>query len=141
MNERLEQCLERLLGNSHPGVPHFEIRQRIAVVALFAAHFNDDFPGLGELDGIADQVHQALAQALRVAEYAPRYLGFYIDDEFQALRGGLKRHGGADILDVGAQIELDGLQFQLAGFDLLRNQNVVDDGQQENRALERIVSA
>ena len=46
------------------------------------------------------------------------------------LRGGLERHDAADVLDVAAQIEFDGLDVELAGFDLGEVENVVDDDQQ-----------
>ena len=91
---------------------------------------------LGELDGVADQVGQHLAQAQRVAAQARRQARVQRVDHLQPLFLGAQRGGGRDGLQHVVQCEVHLLQHQHAGLYLGEVEDVVDHGQQRvGRAL------
>ena len=59
-----------------------------------------------ELDGIADEVHDDLAQAARVAARHHGHVGADVDDELDALHGRLQGHGRDRLVDHVARIEV-----------------------------------
>ena len=83
-----------------------------------------------ELDRVADEVDQDLAQPGDVADQDLR--DGIIDDvgEVELLLGGLGRQQVERLLDAGMEFERMMLQLQLARLDLREIQDVVDDGQQ-----------
>ena len=83
-----------------------------------------------EFNGIAQQVHDDLAQPSRIAAHHHRHIAADVDDQFDALDGGLHCHGGNRLVDHIAQIEVDFLQFQAIGLDLGQIQHAVDQGEQ-----------
>src|SRR6266851_3311892 len=85
---------------------------QLAAVAGPGLDPHDHTPSLGELDGIAHQVEEDLAQPDRVAEQRVGGVGGNLTGELQALPAGLERqrlHGVANAL---AQRERGGLDFQ-----------------------------
>ena len=85
---------------------------------------------LGKFDGVADQIDQNLAQPPRVAAQQTGNRRFDQAVEFEIF---LLRPDGQHldrIFHRNAQIEIQGLQLQLAGFNLGEIQNLVDDRQQ-----------
>ncbi|TKS58532.1 MAG: hypothetical protein EWM72_02936 [Nitrospira sp.] len=85
---------------------------------------------LGKLDGVADQIHQDLAQSSRVASQGGRYGRLHEGAQLQALGVGLFRQQRGHIFHQGSEIEVEDLQVQFAGFDLREVQDVVNDLQQ-----------
>ena len=86
-------------------------------------------PVVGELDGVAGEVEQGLAQPRRVAAQPGRHR-VAVDLDRQAL--GPRRSGddGRDVVEDGREVEVGVLQSQLAGLDLGQVEDVVDDRQQ-----------
>ena len=89
----------------------------------------------GELDGVAHQVDEHLAQPRGVALHAFGHVGGDVDDELQPFFGGAGGHAAAGGGHGGAQGQRQPLQRQLAGLDLGEVQDVVEDGQQRLRRL------
>ncbi len=91
---------------------------------------HDHFSLSGELNGIADQIDQNLAESSGVAFYKGGDAVGDIGNEFQMflMRGGRKQF--EHVVHQYAQVEVGVLQLQLARFDLRKVENVVDDIQE-----------
>ena len=87
-------------------------RLRIAVDA------QQHFPGFGELDRVAEQIGQHLAQAAGVADQRGGYFGRDLVGEFHPLLVGARSEQLGDILDQRRELEFLRLQLELSGFDL-----------------------
>ena len=72
LRERLEQHVELLGRDADAGVAHREAQRRRGLTLLHEPHRHRHLAALGELDGVADQVGEHLAQAPRVAAQEPR---------------------------------------------------------------------
>ena len=99
----------------------------------------DDLALFGELDGVAQQVEDDLAQAHGVAVGAAGGGGIEVEDEFEAfLAGGagLKIEGA---LELVVEVEVDGFQHEAPGLDLGEVEDVVDDGQERLAAEEQSI--
>ena len=81
----------------------------------------------GELEPVADQVDQDLAQPGRVATDHERGPGFLLDHQLQSTLARLRRQQGADLLQTRRQREIDPLELEPAGLELRDVQDVVDD--------------
>ncbi len=84
----------------------------------------------GELDGVADQVGEHLAQPAGVADQAQRQVGGEAADQLQALGLGARREQLDDVAHRQLDVEGDRLEGQLAGLDLGEVEDVVDHRQQ-----------
>ena len=118
------------LGNADARIADGELQQHALVVLLRNGHLQDDLSALRELHGIADQVGDHLPQAAGVA-FHPRGRS-RIDHarEFQPLLVRPERQHVVDVLQRAAEVEVQGLQVQLAGIDLREVEDVVDQRQQ-----------
>ncbi len=90
---------------------------------------HDHVAALGELDGIADEVGDDLADAPDVADENARHPGVDADDEFQILVGSRPRHQEDDVLDRLGEAEALRIDGHLPGIDLREVEDVVDDGE------------
>ena len=120
----------RLFGNADAGVAHLQPDDEGVVVDRDGRDLDRDAAGLGELDRIADQVGQHLAQPVRIT--AEITLGGRVDQgaQLQPLFG---RLGGDDLdhaFDQRLEVEVDGIELDPAGLQLRDVEDVVDDGQQ-----------
>ena len=91
---------------------------------------DDHLAVLGELDRIAHQVDDHLAQADRVADHAVGDIGVNVEDQLEPLLLRPLRQGPDRIAERFPEVESRLLQLQLAAFDLRKIQDVVDDAQQ-----------
>ncbi len=94
---------------------------------------HDDLAALGELHGIADEIHEHLTHAQRIAEQNVLHRRRRADDELDALVvGGTGKHARAFLEHLR---EIDGQLFErdLAGADLREIEQVVHDLQQDLR--------
>ena len=88
-------------------------------------------PRAGELDGVADQVGQHLADAARVAHQHVAARSAGSSPAVRALWLGPPAPGHwSSLRSSSQQVEGDGLQIELAGFDLGEIENVVDQREQ-----------
>ena len=125
LGEGAEQPVHPVGGDADAGVPHREGQP-----ALVRAHRQDDLAGGGELHGVAEQVHEHLAQPGGVADEDGRQAGGQVARQVEALGAGLHGDQVQRALHAVAQREGPGLQLQLARLDLGEVQDVVDDRQQ-----------
>ena len=130
--EYLEQALLRFLRYADAGVPHRYADARVSGRGgvRVDAHRYLHLAFLGELDGVADQVDQYLAQPPRVARDACRHRRCKVMDQLDAslVRTGRQKLG--DFLDQLHQRELLDLKFESAGFDPGKVEDIVDDVEQ-----------
>ncbi len=84
----------------------------------------------GELERIADQVHQHLTESAGVAQQMNR--NFWIDRcaEFQAFRFGLRLQERDRPSQHVGQVEVENFELQFACLDFREVENVVDDGEE-----------
>ncbi len=59
--------------------------ERIAILGAHPEHFDHDLAALGELQRVPAQVHENLAQAVRIPQHALRNRRIDVDDELDAL--------------------------------------------------------
>ncbi len=83
-----------------------------------AEGFDGDAAMLGELDRIGDQIEQDLAQPPGIAAQAVGHIGLDEGGEIDALAMGARAMQLADALQQVGEVEVDGLQRQLAGLEL-----------------------
>jgi len=91
-------------------------------------HCNQDLAAFGELDGIADQVQEHLAEAAGIAEQS---LGDGCWRLERKLKPFLLSSDGASfqyLLQAFPKLERNLLNFQFAGLDFLKVEDVIDDG-------------
>ena len=93
-------------------------------------HAHDHLALLGELDGVADQVEQHLAQPAGVADQGVGHVRLHVVDQLQPLPVGPHGQGPQGVADRRSQREIGQVQLELAGLDLGEVEQVVDDAQQ-----------
>ncbi|SVJ67167.1 Uncharacterised protein [Klebsiella pneumoniae] len=89
-------------------------------------HAHGDMAFGGELEGIAEQVHQYLAQPRRVAIEAARHAPVQAEMQAQAFFHGLGAEQRQGVGEQFLQVEVDALQVQLAGLDASVVEDIVD---------------
>ncbi len=87
-------------------------------------------PSLGELDGVVDQIGEDLAEAQRVAAQLLGNGRRHIGEELEPLVVRLLGSERGDRADHLVDLEVGGLDVQLAGLDLREVEDVVDDREQ-----------
>ncbi len=134
LRERLEEEAHPIHRNADPCIRDGTAQPHRGFVLLKEIDTNNNFSLLGELDCIPRQVDKDLAQPAGVAPQQGRDFGTHDADQLEALfarADGQHIHG---FFHARAQIKIQTLQRQLAGFDLGEVQNVVDEVQQAFRA-------
>src|ERR1700678_4562752 len=130
LRKGLEQAVDAIGRDADAGVGDLDAQGQDTVFVHRARGIQDDVAFVGELNRIADEVHDDLAQAPRIAARNERHVGADIDDEFDALHGRLQRHGGHRLVDDIARIEVHALELEAGGLDLGDIEYVVDEGEQ-----------
>ncbi len=105
-------------------------RRTPSIVQLLDGDVQDHFARIGELDGIAHQIHHDLAQATRIAHEPFRDVRQDVAGQFESFAvrpQGQRLHRVAEHFP---DIERGLLQLQFAGLDLGEIKDVIDDGQQ-----------
>ena len=128
--EGLEQSGHLLFVQTDAGVAHGEAQghRRAGMGQLADAHHH--LARRRELDGVVDVVHQHLTQAQFITHPVGRQVRGDVEDQLQALAGGLVGQQGAQRGQETVEGELRALHAQHAGLDLGDVQHVVDDTQQ-----------
>ncbi len=83
-------ALQLVGGDADPGVGDIESEDDLVKAGVFHRHIDDDLAAVGELDGVADQVDQDLAQAIVVADQRVRNIGGDPASQLEAL--GVRTH-------------------------------------------------
>ncbi len=100
---------------------------------LDGPHADDDVAALGELDGVADQVDEDLAQPLGVAEDGGGHVRLDPPRQVDAFAMRGERQAGQALAQQGPDVERRPIQLQASRFDLREVEDVVDDPQQRRR--------
>ena len=129
LSEGAERGRQVRLGDADAGVGH---RQRDRA-ALEAGRDGDLSAGLGELDGVGQQIDQHLLYRARVAVQVRQVVG-QGDAERELAGVRAAAHDGQDRLHQLRDRDLAFAQLQLAGVDLGQIENVVDDREQVDAA-------
>src|SRR5438552_3412965 len=106
-----------------------EGRARYSWIAGGWSDLNDNLALMGELDGIADQVHQDLTKTGNITD---QNLGDGIIDDIGQIELFLRSFGREQIerfFNAGVKFEGMMLEFQLAGLNLGEVEDVVDNRQ------------
>ena len=139
LREGQEQRADALGGDADAGVPHHELHPDAARVAVVAEgpppHAQEDLPRRGELDRIAQQVVEDLAQSGGVPHQHAGQRLVDVDHELQALLVGGQRKQVRAGLDQRLQLEFLRVQFHLPGLDLREVEDAVEDTHQGHRRL------
>ncbi len=130
LREGLEQARPRFARDADAGVVHLEAQHDRLGVLAGHAHPRQDAAFIGELDGIAEQVGHDLAQPVRVAADRHRDVVGDVEVEADPLAGRLRGIHVVDVVQQVPQVEIDVLDGQLAGLDLGKIEDVVDDHQE-----------
>ncbi len=131
LSEWVEQGRQPLRLDPDPGVPDRKPEPDPLVGALIRRHLDNDLSGLGELDRIAGEVDQDLAQPERVSHQAAGNLGIGGDYQIQGL---LSRPASEHIRKIFQDIEQVkgvGRKVELPGLDLGEVEDIVDDPQKD----------
>src|SRR5258705_13302075 len=127
-----------LARDADAGVDDAEAHRRAVVFAHpRPLDANDDLAAIGELDGVAHQVHEHLADAKRVAHERIGNRGLDVHHQLAALLVRPQRERLQRFLEHLPQGELDRLHVQLAGLDLREVEDVVQDDEQHFRRAVR----
>ena len=128
--ERLEQALAQRHGDADPGVGDGETQAQVLAFDQGGGHRQAYLAFVGELDRIAREVQQDLAQVTRVAPQLGR--NGVVDLPFIAhlLAARLRHEDQADALHQLARRELDDVQLDLARLDRGNVQHVFHQAQQ-----------
>ena len=127
--EGVEQALLLLGADAHAAVADGE-PQAVPVRPRLPRYLHHDLAARGELEGIAHQVDQHLAQAQRIAGQAHRHVRVGPGHQLQAFFRRAPRKQVHHLVEHIRQVERHAFQRQLARLDLGKVQDVVDDAQQ-----------
>ena len=103
---------------------------RLVLAASLGLHVKHDFTLFGELDGVANEIEDDLAQTGRISDQCVGDIGPDVAGELKSLLLSPQRQQLQSILESVSQIEFNGIEVQFAGFDLGKVQDVVDQCQQ-----------
>jgi hypothetical protein len=89
-----------------------------------------DAAGLGELDGVGEQVEQYLTQPQRIADAAGRQVGGFLQAQVEALGAGTVGDEFEGAVEHVAKRHFAGFDVQLAGVDLGEVEDFIDYAEQ-----------
>jgi hypothetical protein len=127
LHEGLEQAGLHVGCDADAGVAHLETHDRSRLVRLRDRDPQDDLALLRELDRIADEVREHLAQPAGVSAQSARHV---VTDEAEQLeRAGLGRlrERAEDLADRPPQVEVHHVEVDAPRLDLGEVEDVVDD--------------
>ena len=135
----LRECREErgnhVLVDADSRVLHLHTECEPAGCGLLAVDGNEHVAALSELDGVACQVEQNLAQAARVADHASRCERRVANDELDVLLDGAWRQQFGDFADGDGHVERNRFDGHLARLDLGEVENVVDHAHEQLRGM------
>src|SRR5271157_1834760 len=107
-----------------------KVQQGLPAAAFLHAGMQRHFAPFGELDGVADEVEDDLAEPGRIAHDGFGNLRSDLANHLEVLLMGAQRDAPDGFVESVPQIEFDGVEFDPAGLDLGEIEDVVDDGEQ-----------
>ena len=130
LGEGVEQLRLHLFADADAGVTDGQVQLPLLQGVAAPVDGQADMAFGGELQGVAEQVHQHLFEPGRVAEDALGHAALQADVQTQALFQGLGGEQAEGFGDQLFQVELDMFQLELAGLDPGVVEDVVDHRQQ-----------
>ncbi|OPZ57101.1 MAG: hypothetical protein BWY87_01697 [Deltaproteobacteria bacterium ADurb.Bin510] len=130
LGEGRKDVIDAFGADADAGVRDLEAQQGLSVALVEHFDLEAHLASFGELDGVADQVHEHLADATGIAAQAGRQVLRMQDVQLEALLLGAVAHDVLDLAQEPGQVEVEVLERHPAGLDLGEVQDVVDDGQQ-----------
>jgi len=130
LGERLKDRCTALRSDADARIDDIEPEVDTQQLAASLPQHQSNLAFLGELDGIANEIDDDLAQALAVPQHARVKIGRNIADQLQTFAVRTLGEGIDRILDDFAHAERFRVQLQLTRFDLREIQDVVDDVEQ-----------
>ena len=133
--EFLENAIEIVGRDAGAGVAHREADGRLGAGRRRHRHVDQHAAAVGELDGVADQIEQQLAQATRVGRHDRRHVGRDVTADADAFGIGARRQQLDDVVGDLAHRDRLRLEFEAARLDLGIVEQILD--QREQRAGRR----
>src|ERR1022692_347176 len=130
LNERREQSLGLVRPNSDAGIGDGDAQRCLAVALTLYHHLYGHLTLFGELDGIASQVEQDLAEAVGIASEERGCFRHRPPAKGQSFGVRLGAQGLDGLFHDAARVEVHVLQGELPGLDLGQVQDVVDERHQ-----------
>ncbi len=130
LGKRPEQLADLLRRHADPGVGDLDLQPQPVGLVADRREPHDDLAGLGELEGVADQVDQHLGQPQRIADQGPRDRRIGGEHHLDRLLALLLADQRGDVLQHVVETEGRRLDRQPSGLDLREIQDIVDDAQQ-----------
>ena len=130
LREGFKNVPELLGRDADTGVAHCETQRRGSVMACINADAAVNLSVCCELDGIAKQIEQHLAQTCGVAPHAARHIGGKLAMELQPLAQSRRAHRLQGLGHRFLHVKRHPLHRQLAGLNLREIKNVIKDHQQ-----------
>ena len=130
LTELPEQRTQLLYRNTRAAVGYADPQPRPWPVLRFAIDGGQDRSGAAELDSVSHQISHHLADSPRISDQAARQRGRVLQDQIEVLLGRLGREHFVDFFQYRTEVECQTFDGQLAGFDLGKIEDVVDDAQQ-----------
>ena len=129
MSKRLEN--EPLLFARYPNasIGDGEVQRGAILIIRLPSDPKDDFPVVGELDGVADEVVENLAKASGVTNRCTRDVTMDVEGQFQALFLGTHCKRLHNVCQTAPQIEFDEIKIEFPGLDLREIEDFIDDGE------------
>ncbi len=127
--ECLEQAGAHARWDADAGVGDREAQVCPGIRTFDHRHAQGNRARVGELDCVAGEVEQHLAQVTDIAAQALRYVLGYLDLVIEVLGAGLRQQDHANAGHQLARLELDDLQLQFAGLDGRDVEHVLDQRQ------------
>ena len=120
LTEALEHAGRKFGAEADARILDFQRQQRRALPGMIVlnVHLDTDPAGLGEFDGIGQQIAQHLFDPGAVAEKIAARRRAALDHEIEALGLRASPHQIDDGIDLGSQVHLVNLDVQLAGLNL-----------------------
>ena len=127
LGEGFEQPTKVVGAHADTGILDGDIQADANFLAGMKADQNFHPTGRRELDGVADQIQDDLLDPHRIPGQYVRHCDIDGLDEFQPFFHSAERHHRMAALQQRGQAETDGLEFQMAGGDFGKVEQVVDD--------------
>src|SRR5437660_7434921 len=127
LGEGLEEAGRLLSGHADPGVAHGELQLDLVAGTLEQTDREPDLATFGELHRVVDQVGEDLSETERITAQVLGDRARDVGQELQPLVVGLLGGERDDRADDLVDLEVRGLEVELARLDLREVEDVVDD--------------
>ena len=131
LGETIEDQFLLILRDTDARIGYREEQLDILLIRPLQANFNGDFAFVGELDGVAHQIDQHLAEPQRVTPHCHRHVRVDVEKQLQILPRGPLGHDIGKLFHNPLQVVIYVFQFQPAGLNLGEIEDVVEQAQQD----------